>query len=197
MTRSVSCWTALPESEADAPQPVPLRDGPGQASVQKRENGQWRARYRDEAGKEHARHFDRKIDAQHWLDKVTAQVVRGDYVDPKLGRVTVAGYAARWEAVQVSSAGTRRIVDNALRVHLQPALGSRPMASLRRSDIQGFVKSLEAQGLAAGSVRNIYDMTAQVFASAVDDRVIASSPCRKIVLPKAMTQRSCRSRWRR
>ncbi len=123
------------------------------ASVHKRENGQWRARYRDEAGKEHARHFDRKIDAQHWLDKVTASVMRGDYVDPKLGRVTVAGYAARWEAVQVSSAGTRRIVDNALLVHLLPALGSRPMASLRCSDIQGFVKSLEAKGLATGSRR--------------------------------------------
>ena len=31
------------------------------ASIQKRENGRWRARYRDAAGKEHARHFDRKL----------------------------------------------------------------------------------------------------------------------------------------
>ena len=34
------------------------------ASISKRENGQWRARYRDDAGKEHARHFARKVDAQ-------------------------------------------------------------------------------------------------------------------------------------
>ena len=32
----------------------------------------WRARYRDEAGKEHARHFNRQADAQRWLDEVTA-----------------------------------------------------------------------------------------------------------------------------
>src|SRR4249920_2861348 len=32
------------------------------ASVTKRPNGQWRARYRDSAGKEHARHFARKVD---------------------------------------------------------------------------------------------------------------------------------------
>ena len=39
-------------------------------NVAKRAKGKWRARYRDEAGKEHSRHFDRKIDAQQWLDQV-------------------------------------------------------------------------------------------------------------------------------
>ena len=47
-----------------------------------------RARYRDEAGKEHARHFARKAHAHRWLDEVTASVVRGDYVDPTAGKIT-------------------------------------------------------------------------------------------------------------
>ncbi len=51
------------------------------ASVAKRPNGKWRARYRDDAGKEHARHFDRKLDAQRWLDDETAGLVRGDWID--------------------------------------------------------------------------------------------------------------------
>jgi hypothetical protein len=42
------------------------------ASFAKRDDGSWRARYRDDAGKECARHFDRKIDAQRWLNGVTA-----------------------------------------------------------------------------------------------------------------------------
>lgn len=153
------------------------------ASVKRRPNGQWRGRYRDEAGKEHARHFARKVDAQQWLDQVTASVVRGDYVDPNAGKITLAEYARQWEAVQVSSEGTRRIVDNALRLHLLPALGSHPMAAIRRTAIQGFVRDLESK-LAPGSVRNVYDVTARVFAAAVDDRVIAQSPCRKIGLPR-------------
>ena len=41
-------------------------------SIAKRANGKWRARYRDEAGKEHSRQFDRKLDAQQWLDHVTS-----------------------------------------------------------------------------------------------------------------------------
>ncbi len=47
------------------------------ASIQKRPNGVWRARYRDADGKEHSQHFPRKIDAQAWLDEVTAAVVTG------------------------------------------------------------------------------------------------------------------------
>ena len=54
------------------------------ASIAKRADGKWRARYRDEAGKQHARHFERKVDAQRWLDEVTAAVVTGQYVDPRL-----------------------------------------------------------------------------------------------------------------
>jgi integrase len=154
------------------------------ASVAKRLDGRWRARYRDAAGKEHARHFDRKVDAQRWLDQVTAAVVRGDYVDPAAGRVSVQRYAGQWQAVQVSSAGTRRIVDNALRLHLLPSLGQHPIAGVRPTMVQGFVRELEEKGLSAGSVRNIYGVTAQVFAAAVDDRVIPSSPCRRIKLPK-------------
>lgn len=56
-------------------------------SVAKRPDGRWRARYRDEVGAEHSRHFDRRIDAQRWLDEVAASVVTGIYVDPKAGKV--------------------------------------------------------------------------------------------------------------
>ena len=36
-------------------------------SIKKRPDGRYRARYRDDGGKEHARHFQRKTDAQQWL----------------------------------------------------------------------------------------------------------------------------------
>ena len=51
------------------------------ASIQKRPDGRWRARYRDANNKEHAKHFDRKVDAQRWVDEVTASIVTGQYVD--------------------------------------------------------------------------------------------------------------------
>jgi integrase len=45
------------------------------------------------------------------------------------------------------------------------------------------VKALSGP-LAPGTVRNIYEVCQRMFADAVDDRVIAVNPCRRIVLPK-------------
>lgn len=154
------------------------------ASIKRRDNGQWRARYRDETGREHARHFERKMDAQRWLDQVTAAVVRGDYVDPRAGKVTLRSYAKVWEDVQVSSEGTKRIVDNALRLHLLPELGDCPLSAVRPTAVQAFVKKLESKGLQASTIVGIYTVAAAVFAAAVNDRVISSSPCRDVRLPK-------------
>lgn len=152
------------------------------ASIAKRPSGKWRARYRDGDGREHARHFPRKIDAQRWLDEVTASVVTGQYVDPRAGRVTLEVFAASWQASHVGGEAVARIVDNALRVHILPALGSNVLAALRRSHIQAFVKELSKR-LGPGSVRNIYDVLQRVLLAAVEDKVIASSPCRRIALP--------------
>ena len=154
------------------------------ANIEKRPDGVWRARYYDETAKQHAKHFRRKTDAQTWLDEVTASVVRGDYVDPKTARTLLRTYAAKWEKVQVGRDSTLSVTDNAVRLHINPAMGDRRIGSIRQSDIQGLVKTLEGKNLAAGTVRNIYDTAARIFASAVDDRVIPSSPCRRIKLPK-------------
>lgn len=57
-------------------------------SIAKRPNGRWRARYRDERGRERSRHFARRIDAQRWLDEVTATVRDGTWVEPRAGNIT-------------------------------------------------------------------------------------------------------------
>ena len=73
------------------------------ASIHKRSNGKWRARYRDPDGREHARHFDRKVDAQRWLDKVTVDLLTGRYVDPNAGRTALGAFAVRWLAARPST----------------------------------------------------------------------------------------------
>jgi integrase len=152
------------------------------ASIAKRDDGRWRARYRDSSGREHARHFDRKLDAQRWLDQVTASIVRGDYVDPREGRVTLRTYAGGWRKTLVGRPATLSIVDNALDRHILPKLGNRPVSSLRRTDVQGLIKGV-SETLAPRSTRNVYDTLSRVMAAAVHDRVISHSPCVKIALP--------------
>src|SRR3954467_12869977 len=78
------------------------------ASIARRPDGTYRPRYRDENGKEHARHFKRKVDAQRWLDEQTAALVRGDWVDPKRGRSTFRAYVETWLPAQPLRDTSRR-----------------------------------------------------------------------------------------
>jgi integrase len=158
------------------------------ASIQKRRDGRWRARYRDANGKEHAKHFDRKVDAQRWIDEVTASIVTGQYVDPRAGKVTFAAYAAAWQAAQVHRRNTSLAVDSALRVHCVPAFGLRPIGSIRPSEIQAFVKALSGT-LAPSSVRTTFQHLRSVFTAAEADRLIARNPCKGVTLPRVEKHR--------
>jgi integrase len=152
------------------------------ASIRKLPTGVYQARYRDLSGREHAKNEARKIDARRWLDAQTANLITGQWADPKAGRTLLRTYACDWEANQVGGEASARITDNALRLHILPRLGDRPIGSIQHSAVQGLVKSL-TKDLAPGSVRNVYEVLARVMAAAVEDKVIASSPCKKITLP--------------
>jgi hypothetical protein len=59
------------------------------AHIRKLGRNRWQARYRDDEHREHAHNFETRAAAQDWLDDATAGRVRGDYVDPRAGRVLV------------------------------------------------------------------------------------------------------------
>lgn len=67
------------------------------AFVEKR-NGRWRARYRGADGRERSRTFDRKTEAERWLTSVKADLLRGEWTDPRQGRVTFGEWCERWAA---------------------------------------------------------------------------------------------------
>lgn len=151
------------------------------ASITKRPDGKWRARYRDEAGKEHSRHFPRRVDGQRWLDEVTASVVTGQYVDPKAGRVTFGAFVADWSRRQVWETTTRSSFDNAVSKAPFSAL---PLKVIRPSHLQAWVKAMSDGGLAASTIHTRVVHVRQVLRAAVKDRFIPTDPSEDLVLPR-------------
>jgi integrase len=150
------------------------------ASIAKRPDGTYRPRYRDENGKEHARHFKRKADAQRWLDEVTASVITGSYVDPQAGRTTFDAYFRAWAERQVWAPMTEVSMDLARR---KVTFGSVPIASLRASHLETWVKAMVAAGYAPNTVATRVNAVRAVLKSAVRDRVIAVDPSAGLRLP--------------
>jgi integrase len=158
------------------------------ASIARRPDGTYRPRFRDATGKEHARHFKRKVEAQRWLDEMTAAMVTGQYVDPAAGRVTVREFAERWRASQVHRPTTAAHVETMLRRHVYPTLGQRRLSSVLPSDVQELVKRLSLD-LAPATVAVVHRILAGIFKTAVRDRRIVASPCEGTKLPKVHRRR--------
>lgn len=155
------------------------------ASIAKRPDGQWRARYRDATNNEHSRHFRRKIDAQRWLDAVTTAVNTGAYVDPRRTQITVGEWSKRWLDTKVNlKATTRRGYETALRVHVVPHWDGVKLADVTHEGVAAWVSRLHESGLAASTVRHAHRVLSLVFALAVRDSRIARNPADGVPLPR-------------
>jgi integrase len=159
------------------------------ASIKRREDGQWRARYRDAAGKEHARHFARKVDAQRWVDDVTSAVVTGTYTDPRTSRVTLSDWSATWLAGQVhlKATGLTR-VEGIVRLYIVPRWGSTRLRDVSHAEVQAWVTELLAGGLSASSVQRTHGLLSQMLDLAVRDRRLPANPAKGVKLPRKLAK---------
>lgn len=159
------------------------------ASITKRPDGRWRARYRDAAGKEHARHFTRRLDGQRWLDEVTSAVITGTYVHPKTARTTVGEWCDTWLAgFTTRRPGTVRQA----RVHInqiRAEFGPMPLSAVRPSNVRSWTSRLRSEGYEASYVYALHGRLSQIMSDAAHDGIIPRSPCSRRTSPGAGRQR--------
>jgi integrase len=136
----------------------------------------WQARHRDPDGRERSKTFTRKVDAQRWLDQVTADLVTGRYVDPKAGRVTLADFAAQWIEAQTFDASTRETMESRVRTHILPTIGKTELRHLKPSTVQAWVRSRQIE-VAPSYCRLLLSNLSTILSAAVEDGLIASNPC--------------------
>jgi hypothetical protein len=75
------------------------------ASIDKRPDGRYRARWREyPGGPQRSKHFDRKIDAEQHLVKTQHDLLTGAYIDPNKARTTVKEFYSIWKVRQTVAA---------------------------------------------------------------------------------------------
>ena len=159
------------------------------ANIAKRPNGAWRARYRDIVGKEHWRHFARRVDAQAWLDSVTTAVQTGSYVDPARSKINVSVMADQWMAAKINLRPTTRArYESAIKVHVRPRWADVPLDRIEHGAVQAWLAELSASGQSGASVRKAHGVLAGILDLAVRDRRLPSNPAHDVSLP-AMNER--------
>ncbi|WP_369183293.1 tyrosine-type recombinase/integrase [Streptomyces sp. Y1] len=87
--------------------------------------GSWQARFRGPDGRQKARNFEKKGEADAFLDKIRTDVRQGTYLDPKRGEITVTEWHAKWWETQKKKgrASTRGRKGRIWKTHVEPAWG--------------------------------------------------------------------------
>jgi integrase len=147
-------------------------------AVKKLPSGKWEASYRDPSRRERVKTFETRRDADQWLASMKADLQRGEYLDPRLGRTTFDRWAAEWLGTTVHlKAKTRVGYESMLRTHVLPAFAGRPVASIHQVDVRQFLATMVEAGSAAGTVRSARKVLRLVLATAEGSRAIKVNPC--------------------
>lgn len=155
------------------------------AHIRTLDSGRYQVRYIDPSGRERARNFKRKVDADKFLVTNETQKLRGTWGDPRLAKTTFAEWEPRFTASRVHLRPTTRAASKSLmQNHVLPYFENRRLGAVTPTEVQSFVASLESKGLAPSTIRQAYLLAAGVFVSAVESDIIPRSPCRGINLPQ-------------
>jgi integrase len=159
------------------------------ASIRKRKHedgGGYQVRYRDPNGRARAKSFKRKVDASQFAQAVEADKARGEWLDPRLARVTLGQYVDEWRpSIGNLKPSTKAGYDSLQRVHILPALGDAPLGKITPMDVRAFIGDIEGR-LSPARVRQAYRLLSMILKSAVESCYVSKSPCVGVKLPKWM-----------
>ncbi len=135
----------------------------------------WRALYRHD-GQEHSRHFRVKVEAEKWLDEVTADIVKDEYVSPSDQAITVDQWCDMWLATQAGNReSTQRQAKSDLE-RIRARFGHLRLKDVRPLMVTTWGSEMKAEGLAASTVAKYRRRMAQVMNAAVENRMLSRSP---------------------
>ncbi|MFD9032679.1 tyrosine-type recombinase/integrase [Streptomyces sp. NPDC059567] len=156
--------------------------------VRKLPSGRYQARYPGPDGllRPADRTFATSTDADLWLAKKRVEIEDGRWIDPAEGATTVRDWSARWLAAVAPQLKhkTQATYRSLINSRINPALGDRELSSLRPITVTEWVADMKGAGLSSSRIRQAYRVLSQVMASAVDNDLIAQTPCRGVRLPR-------------
>ena len=146
----------------------------------------WQARWRDPAGRQIAKNFTRRIEAERHLTLAEGRMLIGDYVDPRLSKVEFGEWLPRSEATRLNRRPSTRARDESYyRSLILPTFGAMAIGAIQPLIVQEWISELADNGYAPATIRKAYQLLCRALDTAVETGLIARSPCRGVRLPSA------------
>ncbi len=149
----------------------------------------WVVRYRDPHPRE--RTFDRKGDAERFERSTRHQIDTGQYLDPRLAKITFRSWHDRWWLTIVTSDRAPSTItgyESSLRCHVLPYLGDFSLRDLRRIQMEEWLSELRNAGFSGSTVHVARTVAGMVLTSAVDSGIITSNPLSGVRIAKGTSR---------
>jgi integrase len=144
-------------------------------------------------GQTKKRGFKTKRDAEWWANKTEGEKLRGEYIPPSLGRITVGELAPDWLASkkQAIAPSHYRTLESAWRVHVEPRWAGVSIADVDVLGVEAWIAAMGRKGSGATTVRRAYGVLSGTLASAVKGKRLAANPAKGVEnLPRKTGKRS-------
>jgi integrase len=144
-------------------------------------SGRWQARYPGPDGTDRPapETFATKTDAEVWLTLKEAEILKGDWINPDDGKISLGDYATSWIAERPNlRPKTVELYRYLLRRHLVPNLGAKSIADITAGHVRRWRKELLDGGVSPVTMAKAYRLLKTILNTAVDEGTIKRNPCR-------------------
>ncbi len=144
----------------------------------------WKARYIDPAGRDRRRTFERKIDAEKFLERIGMEMQTSEWIDPRTTKSRFDDWVEIWWKTTVKLApSTRRGYEKMPRLYVRPKFDGRRINSIEWLEVELFATSLLEQELSAKTVRETLSVLSLIMKTAMRARVIRENPAAGHTMP--------------
>ena len=157
------------------------------ANIERRETTRgvrYDVRYRTATGTVRTRTFKRRKDADAHRSLVEADLLRGEWCVPRLGRVSFGEWTKLWKETTVNlRPSTIARDDSYLRSLILPTFGDYRLAEIDRPTVRAWVAELSTRR-APATVVKAHQILSKILECAVDDGMLPSNPSSRVSLPR-------------
>jgi len=158
------------------------------ASIRTTPQGTFQVSYRDPAQRQRTRTFRRKTDATRFKSTVEADKLRGEWLDPRLARLTAREWAERWAATMTQGPKTQEVYEGHLRNWVMPAFGDIAVSNIDKAMVREFVADIRNKGRSQGTVDGCVKVLRLVLGFALDAGAIKANPATRLNLERQQGQ---------
>lgn len=154
------------------------------ASYRRLRSGLWQATVRTPTGRRITRTDPLKSVVRGWAEDEEVRIRRGEWADPRDGRITVGDWFKRWSSARVVEVASSKRDASHWRCHIEPRWGSVRLAAVTSWDLEAWAGTMARNGVPPSTRYGTVRLMKQIMGEATRHKLIPADPASTLRPPR-------------